>query len=160
LITSSEDRTIRIWDVRSGENLRVLRPPGTTSLFALSPDGSTLAVPCVYRQEKKPNHFIVLMTLADGRVSRLLRGHTGEVRSVTSAPDGKRLASCGADKTVRRWNTSNGESEQVIQTEGIVGGLASSPNGNRLVEARDNDTPAIRVFGNVKVIPLQGTKDP
>src|SRR5262245_45165886 len=50
LITVSDDKTIRAWDVASGEPLRVLRPPigpgsaGTLYAAALSPDGRTLAV--------------------------------------------------------------------------------------------------------------------
>src|SRR5271169_2523304 len=50
LITVSDDKTIRFWDVASGEPLRVLRPPigpgsdGMLYAAALSPDGATLAV--------------------------------------------------------------------------------------------------------------------
>src|SRR5271157_6457361 len=50
LISVSNDKTIRFWDVASGEPIRVLRPPigpgheGELYAAALSPDGRTLAV--------------------------------------------------------------------------------------------------------------------
>lgn len=50
VVTSSEDKTARIWDARTGQALSVLRPPiGAESLGALyssaiSPDGRTIAL--------------------------------------------------------------------------------------------------------------------
>jgi hypothetical protein len=50
LITTSDDKTIRFWDVATGESLRTLRPPagpgpeGMLYAAALAPDGRTLAV--------------------------------------------------------------------------------------------------------------------
>src|SRR5688572_2096275 len=50
LVTVAEDKTIRTWDVATGEPLRVLRPPigpglfGTLYTAALSRDGKRLAV--------------------------------------------------------------------------------------------------------------------
>jgi len=49
-VTASNDKTARVWDVRSGELLRVLRPPqgdgedGKIYAIAISPDGATVAV--------------------------------------------------------------------------------------------------------------------
>ena len=50
LISVSYDKTIRVWDVQTGEPVRVLRPPigrgaeGMLFAAALAPDGRTLAV--------------------------------------------------------------------------------------------------------------------
>ena len=50
LVTGSEDKTVRVWDISGrGELLRILRPPvgegevGKIYAVALSPDGGTVA---------------------------------------------------------------------------------------------------------------------
>ena len=50
LITSSDDKTARIWDARTGEVLQILRPPigpgneGYVYAAAISPDGRSAAL--------------------------------------------------------------------------------------------------------------------
>ena len=50
IVTSSEDKTARIWDAKTGQALSVLRPPigaenlGALYTSAISPDGRTIAV--------------------------------------------------------------------------------------------------------------------
>src|SRR3974390_3691143 len=49
-VTASDDKTARIWDLKSGNLLKVLRPPqgegneGRLYAVAISPDGATVAV--------------------------------------------------------------------------------------------------------------------
>jgi WD40 repeat protein len=49
LVTGSEDKTVRVWELTSGRLLRTLRPPigtgneGRIYAVTLSPDGSTVA---------------------------------------------------------------------------------------------------------------------
>ena len=50
LVTASVDKTARVWDLKTGDLVRVLRPPigegneGKLFAAALSPDGRTVAV--------------------------------------------------------------------------------------------------------------------
>ena len=41
----------------------------------------------------------------------------GDVKSVCIAPDSKTLASASYDKTVRLWQTSNGDLQHVLRGE-------------------------------------------
>ncbi|HKI19610.1 MAG TPA: hypothetical protein VKA15_17115, partial [Isosphaeraceae bacterium] len=78
LISVSWDKTIRFWDVASGEPIRMLRPPigpgneGKLYAAALSPDGRTLAVGG-YGLEDAVG-WIYLISTITGWVERVLKG--------------------------------------------------------------------------------------
>jgi WD40 repeat protein len=58
-----------------------------------------------------------------------LRGHTSWIWRVLFSPDGRRLASVSADRTVRIWDATTGE--LIRRLEGGVRPLAFSPDGKR-----------------------------
>ena len=149
LITVSDDKTIRVWDVASGEPLRMLRPPigrgseGMLFAAALSPDGRTLAVEG-YGNPADHCGQIFLIALTNGRIERVLKGHTNVIHALAFAPDGRRLASGSGDHTARIWDVGSGRCEQVLQGHiNYIYGVAFAPDGRRLATASYDTTGRI-----------------
>jgi len=91
LITVSSDHTIRITDAVTGENRKILYPPGFGALkeTALSADGKTLAVSTQYAEIGKTIPVVYLMTIPDGGIVRVFKNLS--LPFVPFAADGKSL---------------------------------------------------------------------
>jgi WD40 repeat protein len=148
LISVSEDKTIRIWDLNTAELVRTIRPPigpgksGMLFAAALSPDGKLLAVGGLGTDGgDKP---IYVLDLATGAIERTLKGHTGAVNALTFLPSGRYLASCSHDGTARIWNLATGTADRVLEghTKSVYS-LAASPNGKFLVTGSFDHTARI-----------------
>ena len=64
---------------------------------------------------------------------RTLKGHQGSVLSVAYAPDGKTLASCSRDKTIKMWDARTGQLLRTLtEHTGDLYSVAFSPRGDLL----------------------------
>ena len=147
LISVSSDKTIRVWDVATGEPLRVLRPPigagpeGRIYTAALAPDGRTLAVG---GYDVGADSAIYLIEPRYGRVEGVLRGHADVIYALAFSADGARLASGSGDKTARIWDVAGKRCERVLGGhDADVMGVAFAPDGLRVATASIDRTGRI-----------------
>jgi WD40 repeat protein len=146
VISVSQDKTIRVWDVARGGS-RVLRPPigkgheGQLYAAALSPDGKTLAVGGAPVGNGRLGYPIYLIDLSGGRIERSLLGHRNWIWGLAFSPDGKRLASASGDHMVGLWDLSAGVRERIlVGHKDQVRDVVWSPDGKRLATASFDKT--------------------
>ena len=77
---------------------------------------------------------------------QILRGHKGAVYSLAYSPDGKTLASSGADWTVRLWDVATGKERATLKGHrGWVNCVAFSPDGGKVASGGSDKT--VRLWG-------------
>ncbi len=137
LVSASSDRTIRTWDVLTGQHKSV----GGVKLNSywdavFSPDGKTLAIDHANSQR------IELWETETGQFLRTFRT-AGRVDAVAFSRDGRRLASSSGwpDYLIELWDTRTGEAFTIFtQHTWIIDALAFSPDGKTLISGSWNDT--------------------
>lgn len=162
LISASDDKTIRIWDIKSGNTIRILRgeidtgEAGKIYAIALSPDGRLLAAAGHTEVKQGAGHPIRLYDLATGRILALLKGHSGAVLSLDFSSDGTKLASGGTDDTAIIWDIERRAAH--LQLKGHVGdvNVVRFSSNQRLVTGGDDKTVRLwRVGDGRRVGPLR-----
>ncbi|MGH7226952.1 MAG: WD40 repeat domain-containing protein, partial [Gemmataceae bacterium] len=105
LYTVGWDKTVRLWDLRNGEELRRFSldreyVPSGYGALALSPDGKILAA-------LSATKTIRLLDATSGRELRRLVGPE-EIMKSAFAADSRSLVVCSGDLKVRIWDARNG----------------------------------------------------
>lgn len=136
--TVSSDGSTRIWDVRTGRTLHVLRPSrdaGGVLTVEFAPDGGRLVT-------AGDDGRIRIWNARTGRIVAVGRGHEGPVLSAMQiSRDGSFVASGAEDGTARIWSMRTGKQLRVLQGhEDTIGALALSPDGRRLITTSRDGT--------------------
>jgi WD40 repeat protein len=150
VVTSSIDKTVRVWDVSTSETVRVVRlwigedSDGAFTGVAVSPDGKTLAVGGIHRVDGKRELgcIVFLIDLATGKVEKALKGHTDMIGALAFSSNGKLLASGGRDDgALILWNVATGKSEKVLKGHtAILKHINFSPDGERLLVCAEDSS--------------------
>ncbi len=135
LASASGDKTIKIWDVSSGQLLKSLTGHSdTVNSVAYSPSGQQLA-------SASTDKTIKIWDISSGQLLKSLTGHSSEVISVAYSPNGQQLASASTDKTIKIWDVSSGQLlKSLTGHSNSVISVAYRPNGQQLASASADQT--------------------
>ena len=140
LASSSDDGTIKVWDVAGRKNFTMLKLSsnhGVTNL-AWSPDGKLIA-------SGEASGQVKLWDAATHDLKQEFNGHASLVRDLCFSPDGRRLASASEDRTITVQDIADKEDSYTILSPSPVHALAwSSGEGGRLISGNWDGT--VRVY--------------
>jgi WD40 repeat protein len=97
LVSGSDDKTVRVWDLASGRLLRTVWDPlgegnlGKVYAVAVSPDSSTIAVGG-FTGKTSGSHLIYILDRATGTLRHRIEGLPNVSFHLAYAPDGRHLA--------------------------------------------------------------------
>lgn len=113
LVTGSEDKTARVWNLTDGSWLQTLRPPlgegdeGKVYAVAIAPEGGTVAV-AGWTKAGNSSHNIYLFDRATGQLLRRLSGLPNVINDLAYSRDGRYLAvALGSTNGIRVYRTTN-----------------------------------------------------
>jgi len=126
-VTASHDKTARVWDLRTGALLQVLRvpvgegPEGKLYAVALSPDGELVALGG-FTSPDGLNTSIYLFDRASGRLRQRLAGLPNVVLHLAFSADGRRLAAAlGGANGIRVYGATGQSTWAQVAADGDYG---------------------------------------
>ncbi|HZZ79220.1 MAG TPA: WD40 repeat domain-containing protein, partial [Gemmataceae bacterium] len=140
LASASKDRTVKIWDVITGMEVRTLKSSSKedaadVSGVSFSPDGARIAW-------ADRNGMVRIFDAAKGDELRIIQAHTDGATFVTYSPTGGIIASAGQDGKIVLWDADKGELPLLTckgHGAGIMG-ISFSRDGNRIASASKDGT--------------------
>ncbi len=121
IISVSEDKTIRVWDSRTGEMIKKFEaqigkgPEGMFYASAISPNGKYLAASGYPVAGEKGNH-IILVDIEKGIQVGTAIGHSNVINSLDFSGDGNYMASGSDDGTVNIWKVAESHQMELTTT--------------------------------------------
>jgi WD40 repeat protein len=128
IVSGSYDRTMRVWDGQTLEEIGLCEHEDEVNSVAFSPDGSLIA-------SGSDDRTVWIWNARSLEKVTRLAGHEDIITSVVFFPDGTRIASASWDRTVCLWDARTYQPLHDLQFPGRIYAIAISPDGTQLALA-------------------------
>jgi WD40 repeat protein len=140
IVSGSDDNTIRIWDLETGAQLRVIKGHiNGVNAITVTPDRTRII------SGSSDNTIRVWGWETESQLMAI-EGHKSSVNAITVTPNGKCIVSGSKDSTIRIWDLENGApiGKPLQGHEGSVNAITVTPDGKIIVSGSDDNT--IRIW--------------
>jgi hypothetical protein len=144
IVTGSWDKTVRLWEPRSGRLLRTIDLPagkgneGQVYALAITPDGKTIAAGGWTGWDWNGTASVYLFDRGNGHLIRRISGLPGRAIRMAYSPDGRRLAVClRGSNGVRLFDPSGNPAGEDRDYEGDCAAASFGADGKLVTSSRD-----------------------
>lgn len=138
VVSGSYDRTLKIWDIESGEEPQTLT--GHRDIIhavAVTPDGRTIV-------SGSNDKTVRVWSVESGRMLRTFKGHESDVNAVAVFPDGRRFVSASYDGALKIWEIGSANPPRSLQGHSdVIKAVAITPDGRRIISGDQDGTLAV-----------------
>jgi WD40 repeat protein len=150
-VTSSQDKTVRLWELTTGRLVKIFRPPieegpnGMIFAVAVSPDGKTIACGGMTKSKSETSFSVYLFDRESGKLVQRVRGLSNILRLAYSK-DGRFLIVGMGKGGIRVYRTSDFFiAGQDRDYEGGIYGVDFDGSGRLVTTSQDG---FIRLYGS------------
>lgn len=130
LAYASDNATVTIWNISTGQKLYTYQAPGPVKGLAWSRDGSEIA--------SISQNVFQIWNSSDGKLLLVLGSRTPQLTTVAWSPDGQELATGAADGSAQTWDMFALTGKTIAtytSPQGSISALSWSPDSQYLVTA-------------------------
>jgi len=134
-ISASDDKTLRVWDLKTGNTLRTLKghSAGVNAVAVTLDSGCAISA--------SDDRTLKIWDLKTWKEVRTLQGHRWGVNAVAVTPDGGQAISASSDYTLKVWDLKTGNALGALEGHSAgVNAVAVTPDGGQAISASSDHT--------------------
>ena len=128
IVSGSRDKSIKIWDVKTGKLLKTLKGHSDSITSVTTNQNANIIV------SGSNDSNIKIWDMKTGELLKTLKGNRYEITSVAVSQDGNTVVSSSRDKSIKIWDVKTGKLLKIIKRYGdFLNSVSFSRDGHTIV---------------------------